>query len=55
MGRCLLLKWLGEKLGEYPLGLVLPPGEVLCGVFAPSFSGRVDNSIRCSRKNKTTE
>jgi len=53
ISNCLLTKWLRLKLGEDPLGLVLPPGEVLCGDFAPTFSGRVgfmrvEMHVRCA-------
>jgi hypothetical protein len=39
------MKWRVPNLGEDLLGLVLPPGAVLCGDFEPSFSGRADNFI----------
>jgi hypothetical protein len=49
------MKWRVPNLGEDLLGLVLPPGEVLCGDFEPSFSGRADNFIVAKTKRKLAD
>lgn len=51
IGRCLFMKWRVPNLGEDLLGLVLPPGEVLCGDLSlASREGRTTSSLAKTKR-----